>query len=99
MTWSFVKRTAMQDSAIHNICWKNIYSVTLASFLFTDEKIFTVSASKKVQNDWQNASVATKKKDDATERLHKINVQSLTASVGELQVVDSTSFDTCRSRS
>jgi len=29
---------------------KNIYPVTLASFLFTDEKIFTVAAPKNLQN-------------------------------------------------
>jgi len=30
---------------------KNIYLVTFASFLFTDEKIFTVAAPKNLQND------------------------------------------------
>jgi len=48
---------------------KNIYPVTLASFLFTDEKIFTVTVPKNLQNDSQNASAATKKKDDAIKRL------------------------------
>jgi len=36
----------------------------LASFLFTDEKIFS-GHTENLQNDWQNASAATKKKDDA----------------------------------
>jgi len=41
--------------------------------------------------EWQNASAATKKKDDAINfQEHKINVRSLTASVGEQQVVDIT---------
>ena len=49
--------------------------VTLASFLFIDEKIFTVATSKNLQNDWQNASAATKKKDNANKTpAHKINV-------------------------
>ena len=30
---------------------KNIYPVTLASFLFTDEKIFTVAIPRNLQND------------------------------------------------
>jgi len=30
---------------------KNIQPVTIASFLFTDEKIFTVAAPKNLQND------------------------------------------------
>ena len=48
---------------------KNIYPVTLASFLFIDEKIFTMAALKNLQNDWQNASAATKKKRDAIKLL------------------------------
>jgi len=48
---------------------KNIYPVILASFPFTDEKIFTVAIPKNLQNDWQNASAATKK-DDVIKRLH-----------------------------
>jgi len=44
--------------------------LTLASFLFTDEKTFTVAAPKNRQNDWQNAFAATKKKDVAIKRLH-----------------------------
>jgi len=39
------------------------------TFLFTDENIFTVVAPKNLENDWQNASAATKKKDDAIKRL------------------------------
>jgi len=35
--------------------------VTLASFLFTDEKIFIVATPKTLQNDWHNAPTATKK--------------------------------------
>jgi len=42
----------------------------LASFLFTDEKVFTVAAPKNLHNDWQNPSVATRKKDDAMKHLH-----------------------------
>jgi len=59
----------MQDSAIQTTCWKGIYPVTLASFLFPDKKIFTVAAPKNRQNDWQNAFAATKKKDVAIKRL------------------------------
>jgi len=40
----------------------------LASFLFTEEKIFRVAAPKNLQNDWQNASAATNKKDDVHTR-------------------------------
>jgi len=43
--------------------------VTLASFLFTDEKTFTLAAPKNRQNDRQNAFAATKKKDVAIKRL------------------------------
>jgi len=68
----------MQDSVIQNICWKKYYPVALASFLFTNEKTSTVAAPKNLQNHWQNASAAIKKKDDVIKRLRserKINVQ------------------------
>jgi len=67
---------------------KNINPVTLASFLFTDRKIFTVTTPKNPQNDRLYAYLSSKKK-DKTPR-HEINVQSSTASVGEPQVIDST---------
>jgi len=41
---------------------KNIYLVTLASFLFTDEKTFTVAAPKNLQNDWRNALQQSRRK-------------------------------------
>jgi len=80
---------------------KNIYPVTLALFLFTDEKIFTVSVPKNLQNDWQNASVATKKKDDnAIKRLHTrstfIQWRHQSPSHKWMTVHQ---IDTCRSRS
>jgi len=81
---------------------KNIYPVTLVSFLFTDEKIFTVAAPKNLQNDWQNASAGTTKKDDAIKRLHT----RLTFSHWRHQsashkwlILIVHQFDTCRSRS
>ena len=40
---------------------KNIYPVMLASFLFTDKKIFIIAALNNRHNDWQNASAVTKK--------------------------------------
>ena len=65
--------------------------MTLASFLFTVEMIFTVATPKNPQNDLQNASAATKKKERRSDKTpaHKINVQSLAASVGEPQTVAS----------
>jgi len=79
---------------------KNIYPVTLASFLFTHEKIFTVVAPKNLQNDWQNASAATKKKDNAIKRMRTgltfSHWRHQSASHKWLTVHQ---FDTCRSRS
>jgi len=49
---------------------KNIYPVTLVSFLFIDEKTFTMATLRNLQNDWQNACEATKKKEDSIKRLH-----------------------------
>jgi len=67
----------------------------MASFLFTDEKILTV-----VRLTECICSHQEERRCDKTP-VHKINVQSLTASVGKPQVVHSTpvSVDTCRSRS
>jgi len=53
--------------------------------LFTDEKIFTVTVPKNPQNDRLYAHPSNKKKDV----VHTINVQLLITSVGESQVVDS----------
>ena len=53
MTRNCVNRTAMRDSESHSKhpLKKNIYPVTLASFLFIDEKILTLAALKKT-TDW-----------------------------------------------
>jgi len=66
--------------------------VTLPAFLFTDEKIFTVAVPKNLQNDRQNACTCSNKEERRRDKTpaEKINVQSLTASVGEPQVVDNT---------
>jgi len=60
----------------------------LASFLFTDENIFSDHAEEPIQNDRLYAHPAIEKKDVATKRLR--HVQSLMASVGESQVADIT---------
>jgi len=89
MTQSWVKRTAAQDLAIRNTVDENIHPVMLASFVFSDVKVFTLTTSKNPQNNWQYPSAATKKeiRRDKTPT-HEINVNSLTSSVGEPQVVD-----------
>jgi len=64
----------------------------LASFLFTDKKTFTVAAPKNLQNDLTECICSNQEERwrDKTPA-HKINVQSLTASVGdEPQTVDGT---------
>jgi len=68
--------------------------------LFTDENIFAVAASKNLQNDWQTASAATKKKLDAIKRLRK----RLTSSHWRHQLASHKwlavhQSDICRSRS
>jgi len=50
---------------------KNIHPVTLASFLFTGEKIFTVAAPKTYSMADRISSAATKEKDDAIKRLRR----------------------------
>jgi len=45
---------------------KNIHSMTLASLLLIDEKIFTATTPKNVQNDQLYAYPSTKKKDVVT---------------------------------
>jgi len=84
-----VKRTPVQNSAIQTVAQK--YSPNDVSIiLFTDEKTFTVTP-KSPQNDRLPTYPSTKKKDVMTKRLrsaYTINVQSLVASLGESQVVD-----------
>jgi len=66
--------------------------VTLASFLFIYENIFTVAAPKK-PIEWLTESIFSNQEERRCDKMrgHKINVQSLMASVGESsQVVDST---------
>ena len=63
---------------------KNIHSMTLASLLLTDEKIFTTTTPKNVQNDQLYAYPSTKKKDVVTKRLCiQLMFQSPKATVGE----------------
>jgi len=50
MTQSWVKRTSMQDSVIQKQLLKNIHPMMLASFLLTDEKIYSDN-TEKTQND------------------------------------------------
>jgi len=93
MTRSCVNRTAMRDSESHSKhpLKKNIYPVTLASFLFIDEKILTLAALKKT-TDWLTECICSsqdKRRCDKTPA-HNINVHSLMASVGQPQLVDST---------
>jgi len=79
---------------------KKNYPVTLASFLFTDEKIFTVAELKNLQNDWQNASAATKKKDDAIKRLCiRLTFSQWRHQSASHKWLTVHQFDTCRSRS
>ena len=94
-----VNRIAMQDSAIQTICWKNIYPVTLASFLFTDNKTFIVAAPKNRQNDWQNAFAATKKKDIAIKRLRTLTFNHWWHQSASHKWLTVHQFNTCRSRS
>jgi len=54
--------------------------------LFTDENTFTVATRINPQNDRLYAYPSTKKKDVETKRL-RTQFQSVTASVGEQQVV------------
>jgi len=58
--------------------------------LLDDKKIFTVVTLKNLKNHQLYATAATKKKDDATKCLRTRSMfrQSLTASVGESQVVE-----------
>jgi len=88
--WSCVKRTCHARLSNWKHLLENIYPVTLASFLFTDEKIFTVAAPKNLQNDWQNASAATKNKDDAIKCLRTRLTFSTDGISRQSQVVDST---------
>jgi len=67
-------------------------SSDMSTVLFTDEKIFTAVTSKNTKNHQLYATASTKKKDVATKRLRTRSAfrQSLTASVGESQVVEKT---------
>jgi len=75
----------------------------LASFLFTDEKIFIATAPKNRQNDWQNVFAATKKKDVAIKRMRTGLTfshwwhQSASCFINKWLTVRQ--FNTCRSRS
>ena len=51
---------------------RNIHPMLLASFLFTDEKIFTVTTPKNLRNDQLYAYPSTKKKDAVTKRLRTL---------------------------
>jgi len=63
---------------------KNIHSMTLASLLLTDEKIFTATTPKNVQNDQLYGYPSTKKKDVVTKPLCiQLMFQLPTATVGE----------------
>jgi len=74
--------------------------VTLAPFLFSDEKIFTVAAQRNLQNDWQNASVATKKKGNAIKRLRtRLTFSHWRHQSASNKWLTVHQFDTCRSRS
>ena len=81
---SRVKRTSVQNSAIQNNC-----SVMLAYFfilfLFTDEKVFTVTTLKNPQKDRQyiRPSVNQEERRRVKTPAHTINVQSLTTSACE----------------
>jgi len=85
MTRSCVKRTAKHDSAIQNICWKylpsdvNIISVHLRKDTYSD--------CNEKPTEWLTECICSNQEERRRE--HKINVQSLTASVGEPQEVDS----------
>jgi len=68
----------------------------LASFWFTDENIFAMVTPKTLQNDRLYAPAVNNKKDVATKRLRRNNVQSLMASIGE--VVNITSLSITESR-
>jgi len=78
-----MKRT---DPAIRNSCWKKYLSSDLSIILFTQEKIFTLATLK--PPDWPSVGVCCNQEE--RHRNDKINVQSLMASVDELQVLDST---------
>jgi len=60
---------------------KKYYQMMLATLLFTCEKIFAVITPKNWQNDRMYAHQEERRRDKAL--AHIINVQSLTASVGE----------------
>jgi len=66
---------------------ENIYPVMLASFLFTDEKIYSGHTEKPTE--WLTECICSNQDDRLCNNMpvHKISVQLLTASVGEPQVV------------
>jgi len=84
---SGVKRTTMQDSGIRNSCWREHH------FCSYRRKSIYSWHTKNPQDDWQYTPCSNQeeRRRDKTPA-HKINIQSLMASVAESQVVDSTSI-------
>jgi len=91
MTRNCVKITAIQDSDIQNICLK--YLLSDVSIIFVHwRKDITVAAPKKA-TEWPTECICSNQEERRRDKTpaHRINVQSLSASVGESQVVASTS--------
>ena len=91
-TRSFVKRTAMQDSAIQNICWKIFHLPNDDSIISVHWRKHIYSGHTKKPTEWLTECICSNQEERRHDKTpaHKINVQSLMASVGESQVVDST---------
>ena len=74
----------------------NIHPIILASFLFTAEKILTVTTPKYSQNVRTSINQEERRRD--TTIAHTISVQSVMSSVASNKWLTLHQFDTCRSR-
>jgi len=81
----------MQDSAIHNICWKK-YLLGNVSIIFVHWRKDIYSGRTEKPTEWLTECICSNQEERRRDKTpaHMINVQSLTATVGESQVVDST---------
>ena len=88
ITQSWVKQTAAQDSSTQNSCWQIF--IILTKVKYWQKGIYNVDTEKPTA--WVTVRACGNQEERLRNKMsaHKINIQSMIASVGESHVVNST---------